>query len=71
MRPVTTFVSLAFAFASQLGADEADPTVPGLAVGEKAPAFSLTDHLGASTELNSLLKKDRMLAVVFHRSADW
>ena len=71
MRVALTLVLLAVVFASNVGADDADGTIPGVAIGEKAPTFSLTDQHGKSTQLNDLLKKDRMLAVVFHRSADW
>ena len=56
--------------ASTVHADDRKDS-PGIAVGEKAPSFQLKDQAGKSTELDSLLKQDRMLAIVFHRSADW
>ena len=61
---------LTLVFASTVHADDRNEAT-GVAVGEKAPAFQLKDQAGKSTELDSLLKKDRMLAIVFHRSADW
>ncbi len=48
-----------------------DQQAPGIAVGEKAPSLNLVDQHGQLTDLDRLLKKDRMLAIVFHRSADW
>lgn len=48
-------------------ADEA----PGLEVGKKAPDVKLKDQTGKEYRLADLLKEDQMLAVVFHRSADW
>ena len=42
----------------------------GLAVGEKAPAFSLEDQNGETRSLDSLLGRGK-LAIVFYRSADW
>jgi len=47
----------------------AEPNV-GLAVGEKAPDFSLVDQAGTTRSLGSLLGRGT-LAIVFHRSADW
>ena len=44
--------------------------IPGLKVGEKAPAFKLKDQKGKEVELKTLLKKGKV-ALVFHRSADW
>src|SRR4029434_2231921 len=42
----------------------------GLAIGQPAPAFTLTDQNGREVSLESLLKKGPV-AVVFHRSVDW
>jgi hypothetical protein len=42
----------------------------GLAVGEKAPAFSLTDQFGQTQTLDTL-KKDNGTVLLFFRSADW
>lgn len=43
---------------------------PGLAVGEKAPAFQLTGNDGQEHTLAELLANGK-LALVFQRSADW
>jgi hypothetical protein len=42
----------------------------GLAVGEKAPAFSLTDQFGQTQTLDTL-KKDNGTVLLFFRSVDW
>jgi peroxiredoxin len=42
----------------------------GLAVGKRAPNFTLQDQNGNDVSLDSLLKKGPV-AVVFHRSVDW
>jgi len=42
----------------------------GLAVGSKAPSFSLKDQEGRERSLDELLKKGKV-ALVFYRSADW
>ncbi|MEM7155817.1 MAG: hypothetical protein AAF799_23405 [Myxococcota bacterium] len=44
---------------------------PGVAVGERAPAFSLADQSGKTRSLDEWLGKDRLVAIVFYRSADW
>lgn len=41
-----------------------------LAVGSRAPAFTLKDQNGKQRSLDDLLK-DRNVALVFHRSASW
>lgn len=54
-------------------AEAAEPATPdktGLAVGQKAPAFTLKDQESRDVSLDSLLKKGPV-ALVFHRSADW
>ena len=43
---------------------------PGLAVGEKAPAFELTDQHGQTQSLGGILESGSA-AIVFYRSADW
>lgn len=43
---------------------------PGIKIGEKAPEFTLKDQSGADQSL-SKLRKEKPVAVVFHRSADW
>jgi hypothetical protein len=42
----------------------------GLAVGEKAPAFSIPDQFGQMQTLDTL-KKDNGTVLLFFRSADW
>jgi cytochrome oxidase Cu insertion factor (SCO1/SenC/PrrC family) len=42
----------------------------GLAIGQKAPDFTLVDQTGERRSLESLLEKGK-LAIVFYRSADW
>jgi len=56
-----------------LGAIAAEPAAPekvGLAIGQKAPAFTLKDQNDRDVALKSLLKKGPV-ALVFFRSADW
>jgi peroxiredoxin len=48
----------------------AAPAVPGLAVGTKAPDFTLKNAAGADVSLMSLTKSGPV-ALVFYRSADW
>lgn len=48
----------------------ASPAVPGLAVGAKAPDFTLKNAAGADVSLMSLTKSGPV-ALVFYRSADW
>ena len=52
------------------GAEPAAPDKTGLAVGQKAPAFTLKDQNDRDVSLESLLKKGPV-ALVFYRSADW
>ncbi len=59
------FVSLLF-LAAALSAAE----IPGLAVGAKAPGFTLKNAAGADVSLMSLTKSGPV-ALVFYRSADW
>jgi len=54
-------------------ASAAEPAAPehtGLAVGKKAPSFTLKDQANHDVSLDSLLKKGPV-ALVFFRSADW
>jgi cytochrome oxidase Cu insertion factor (SCO1/SenC/PrrC family) len=56
-----------------LAANASEPAAPehtGLAVGEKAPLFTLKDQTNHDVSLESLLKKGPV-ALVFFRSADW
>ena len=43
----------------------------GLAVGDRAPDFTLSDQAGSRRSLASLLARRSLLAIVFYRSADW
>jgi peroxiredoxin len=52
------------------GAAAADMAVPGLAVGAKAPGFTLKSSAGTDVSLMSLTKQGPV-ALVFYRSADW
>ena len=51
-------------------AEEAPLAEVGLAIGQRAPAFTLKDQNGKEVSLEVLLKKGPV-AVVFYRSADW
>jgi cytochrome oxidase Cu insertion factor (SCO1/SenC/PrrC family) len=64
---LTAFLAPPAAFA----ADDKQPAdKTGIAVGEKAPKFTLKDQDGKERSLDDLLKKGT-LAVVFTRSAGW
>jgi hypothetical protein len=65
----TTWACL-FAGLSLMVAVPAAPEKTGLAVGEKAPDWTLKDQYSQNQSLNSLLKKGPV-ALVFYRSADW
>ena len=52
------------------GNEEPQETGPGLAVGEKAPAFQMKDQNGELRSLEDALKSSAV-ALVFYRSADW
>ena len=47
-----------------------DSSLPGLAVGAKAPEFALKDQSGQERKLSELLGQGAV-ALVFYRSADW
>ena len=49
---------------------EAPAEMTGLAVGQKAPEFTLKSQDGTDRELSDFLKKGPV-ALVFYRSADW
>ncbi len=51
-------------------ADKAPEEKTGLAVGAKAPAFTLKDQSGKERTLDEFLKKGPV-ALVFYRSAGW
>ena len=57
---------LAALLVSRLAAAE----LPGLAVGTRAPDFTLKNAAGADVALMSLVKAGPV-ALVFYRSADW
>lgn len=44
--------------------------LPGIGVGEKAPAFELKDQTGKAHSLETLIARGPV-ACVFYRSADW
>lgn len=71
---MTKSVSALLAFflaAAAFAADTAKPeTLPGLAVGERAPGFALKNSAEAEISLASLLARGPV-ALVFYRSADW
>ena len=52
-------------------ASAAENAGPGIAVGAKAPAFSLSDQNGKKRSLGSFLSQQKKVALVFYRSADW
>jgi cytochrome oxidase Cu insertion factor (SCO1/SenC/PrrC family) len=51
-------------------AEPASPEKTGVAVGQKAPDFTLKDQNGHDVSLAALLKKSPV-ALVFFRSAEW
>ena len=56
-----------------LAATDAEPASPekaGLAIGQRAPDFTLKEQNGRDVSLSAMLKKGPV-AVVFFRSADW
>jgi len=55
---------------NRVNAEDATPAEIGLAIGQQAPAFTLTDQNGKQVSLDSLLKNGPV-AIVFYRSADW
>ncbi|MDA0753051.1 MAG: redoxin domain-containing protein [Verrucomicrobia bacterium] len=64
------FAGLSLMVSSVFAAEPAAPEKTGLAVGEKAPDWTLKDQHSQNQSLNSLLKKGPV-ALVFYRSADW
>jgi cytochrome oxidase Cu insertion factor (SCO1/SenC/PrrC family) len=68
------FAPLALIVLALAGAGRADNKVAdektGLAVGAKAPAFTLKDQNGKERTLEEFLKKGKV-ALVFYRSAGW
>jgi cytochrome oxidase Cu insertion factor (SCO1/SenC/PrrC family) len=73
MKPIPLLASLGALWFSMAAASAAEPAAPektGLAVGTKAPAFTLKDQNDRDVSLESLLQKGPV-ALVFYRSADW
>ncbi len=64
-----TVCSLLLAF-HPIAAAPASPEKIGVAVGQKAPSFTLKDQDDHEVSLAALLKKGPV-ALVFFRSADW
>ncbi len=48
-----------------------DGDEPKVKVGDVAPAFELLGQDGKKSSLKDLLKKQKHVAIVFHRSASW
>jgi cytochrome oxidase Cu insertion factor (SCO1/SenC/PrrC family) len=65
-----TTAALLFLAVTARAAEPAAPEKTGLAVGQKAPSFTLKDQSDRDVSLEALLKKGPV-ALVFHRSADW
>ena len=72
IKPLNGLWLLAVALlATNLEAEEEAPRAElGLAIGQRAPAFTLKDQNGIEVSLEVLLKKGPV-ALVFYRSADW
>ena len=68
MKLLSLALAALFLTASLSAADMA--ATPGLAVGTKAPDFTLKNAAGDDVALSALLKKGKV-ALVFYRSADW
>ena len=69
MRIAGACVPLLLALAAT-AAEPASPEKTGLAVGQRAPDFTLKDQNDRDVSLSALLKKGPV-ALVFFRSADW
>lgn len=75
MKPILSFAALALFIltlfpAVAIAAEPADEAKTGLAVGQRAPGFSLKDQQGQERTLEGLLEAGPV-ALVFTRSADW
>jgi len=68
---IFTAAMLALASAQELPAasDGVAPSI-GLEIGQRAPAFSLTDQFGHE-QSNETIKGSRGTVLLFFRSADW
>lgn len=71
---IRRFIPLALSVAGLLvfsnSVQAQDSKLAGLAVGTKAPDFTLKDQAGKEHTLSSLLNRGKV-ALVFYRSADW
>ncbi len=63
-------VILGSAASASAAAGPLDESMTGVAIGEKAPDFTLNDQDGNEVTLASLLSEGNV-ALVFYRSADW
>ena len=63
-----TLVAAPWAFAQE---EKAPDDMTGIAVGEKAPDFTLKDQNGDEQALSDLLNGEKTVALVFYRSANW
>jgi cytochrome oxidase Cu insertion factor (SCO1/SenC/PrrC family) len=72
MRLAIQSIALVLIAALACGAGEAPDAEsrPGLAIGERAPEFRLSDQNGNERALSEFLGKPRT-ALIFFRSADW
>ena len=73
MKPTSLLPTLTAVWLLASGASAAEPAAPektGLAVGQKAPSFTLKDQNDRDVALEALLKKGPV-ALVFYRLADW
>ncbi len=69
-RPLAATLALIFAI-GMTRCSVAEPQVPGPALGEKAPEFQLKDQSGKTRSLSDFVGKEKKVALVFYRSADW
>lgn len=67
---LTLFLVVACLLLTPGGKADPAPPEPGLAVGTRAPSFTLVDQTGQRRSLETLLERGK-LAIVFYRSADW
>lgn len=67
---VSSLVTCSLLLTFNLIAAPTSPEKTGVAVGQKAPAFTLKDQNDHEVSLTALLKKGPV-ALVFFRSADW
>ncbi len=51
--------------------EKAPDDMTGIAVGEKAPEFTLKNQNGEDVSLSGLLEANKSVALVFYRSANW